>query len=258
MFGVISFPQKDTKDILNKDHHMFNAFGNFEHSNTFNLVGLQPVSEVGKSFSVQSNEYYPLWFFAVQAVCSRLDIDKKKMLLGYFSENEFNVQMNFSAFESQVIGVQIQLLLEDEQLTSTLINTMNSIGSGEADGLECPFCKASGWICISENQHIWRFLNIQSFVFLKKRLMNLSNSFTTVEVFKLKVFFNISFHLVNHLLIKIKRKFQMFVIKKIEIDEGVSIEMIEEIHPQQSDMDNILEVIDLTEDSYQVLEVLAS
>jgi hypothetical protein len=50
----------------------------------------------------------------------------------------------------------------------------------------------------------------------------------------------------------------MFVIKKIEIDEGVSIEMIEEIHPQQSDMDNILEVIDLTEDSYQVLEVLAS
>jgi hypothetical protein len=154
MFGVISFPQKDTKDILNKDHHMFNAFGNFEHSNTFNLVGLQPVSEVGKSFSVQSNEYYPLWFFAVQAVSSRLDIDKKKMLLGYFSENEFNVQMIFSAFESQVIGVQIQLLLEDEQLTSTLINTMNSIGSGEADGLECPFCKASGWICISENQHM--------------------------------------------------------------------------------------------------------
>jgi hypothetical protein len=153
MFGIISFPQ-DSKAMMNKDFHMFNAFGNFEFRDTFNLVGIHPVSDVGKSFSVNSNEYYPLWYLAIQSVMNRIDIDKKKMGLGYFSANEFGVEMKFSSFESKVIGAQIQLLLEDEALANMIINTMNSVGSGQADGMDCPFCKASGWICIDENQHM--------------------------------------------------------------------------------------------------------
>jgi hypothetical protein len=50
----------------------------------------------------------------------------------------------------------------------------------------------------------------------------------------------------------------MIIIKSIEIDEGVSVLFIKQTQPQQSDMENILEVIDLTEESYQVLEDLAS
>jgi hypothetical protein len=51
----------------------------------------------------------------------------------------------------------------------------------------------------------------------------------------------------------------MLILKSIKIDEGVSVVFIEEVVSQQSDdMESILDVIDLTEEFYQVLEVMAS
>ena len=95
MFGVIAFPQ-DTKNILSLDTNFLPSFGDFLKKDTFNIIGLNPVSNMGKSFSANSNEWHPIWNFANIAISDCIQIEKKKMLLGYFSENSFGIEMVFS------------------------------------------------------------------------------------------------------------------------------------------------------------------
>ena len=46
----------------------------------------------------------------------------------------------------------MQLLLEEESALNQFLFGMNAIGSGQIDGQDCLFCKASGWMNIDENQ----------------------------------------------------------------------------------------------------------
>jgi hypothetical protein len=154
MFGVISFPANTSKDLLNNNTNFLPAFGDFVKKDTFNIIGLNPVSNIGKSFSVNSDEWHPIWNFANISISGEIFIDKKKMSLGYFSENEFGIPMVFSPLEAQIIAAQMQLLLENEDPLNQFLFSMNAIGSGKADGQNCFFCKASGWMCIDEDQYM--------------------------------------------------------------------------------------------------------